>query len=58
MPHWLDRVVPHVSIEGAEFFEDADVAPGQEPDLPKTGAVAGGGGGGGAGGGGGEGDSS
>ena len=22
MPKWLDRVVPHVSIEGAEFFAD------------------------------------
>jgi RND superfamily putative drug exporter len=44
LPHWLDRVVPHVSIEGGEFFEHADATPGQEPDLPKTGAVAGGGG--------------
>ncbi len=24
MPHWLDRVLPKVSIEGAEFFEAAD----------------------------------
>jgi RND superfamily putative drug exporter len=24
MPRWLDRVVPHVSIEGAEFFEARD----------------------------------
>jgi RND superfamily putative drug exporter len=34
MPRWLDRVLPHVSIEGAEFFQahdgllaDADVEP-------------------------------
>ncbi len=35
MPAWLDRVVPHVSIEGAEFFAaDADppvAAPAGEP---------------------------
>ena len=24
MPHWLDRIVPHVSIEGAEFFRERD----------------------------------
>jgi RND superfamily putative drug exporter len=24
MPRWLDRVVPHTSIEGAEFFEQRD----------------------------------
>jgi putative drug exporter of the RND superfamily len=24
MPKWLDRVVPHLSIEGAEFFEQRD----------------------------------
>ena len=24
MPRWLDRVVPHVSIEGAEFFAARD----------------------------------
>jgi len=27
MPTWLDRVVPHVSIEGAEFFEARDELP-------------------------------
>jgi putative drug exporter of the RND superfamily len=26
MPAWLDRVVPHVSIEGAEFFAERDAA--------------------------------
>jgi putative drug exporter of the RND superfamily len=26
MPHWLDRLVPQVSIEGAEFFEARDRA--------------------------------
>jgi RND superfamily putative drug exporter len=24
MPRWLDRVVPRISIEGAEFFEARD----------------------------------
>jgi RND superfamily putative drug exporter len=27
MPRWLDRVVPHVSIEGAEFFQARDELP-------------------------------
>jgi putative drug exporter of the RND superfamily len=26
MPTWLERIVPHVSIEGAEFFEQRDAA--------------------------------
>jgi RND superfamily putative drug exporter len=28
MPKWLDRIVPHVSIEGAEFFKERDRASG------------------------------
>jgi RND superfamily putative drug exporter len=32
MPRWLDRVVPHVSIEGAEFFAARDRQPAPEPD--------------------------
>ena len=33
MPHWLDRSVPQVSIEGAEFFRERDriAAPEREP---------------------------
>ena len=33
MPRWLDRVVPHVSIEGAEFFaaRDEPAAEAREP---------------------------
>ncbi|HEX3434623.1 MAG TPA: MMPL family transporter [Solirubrobacteraceae bacterium] len=27
MPKWLERIVPHVSIEGAEFFKERDEAP-------------------------------
>ena len=30
MPRWLDRIVPHVSIEGAEFFAARD-EPAAEP---------------------------
>ena len=34
MPRWLDRFVPHISIEGAEFFEqDAEPEPAVEPDA-------------------------
>ena len=35
MPGWLDRIVPHISIEGAEFFEEREArAPSKlEPDL-------------------------
>ncbi len=29
MPRWLGRVVPHTSIEGAEFFRARDALPGQ-----------------------------
>jgi putative drug exporter of the RND superfamily len=29
MPKWLERIVPHVSIEGAEFFEARDRAAGR-----------------------------
>jgi RND superfamily putative drug exporter len=25
MPHWLDRIVPRVSIEGAEYFKEHDL---------------------------------
>ncbi len=47
MPHWLDRLVPHISIEGAEFFQARDRVPTveSEPELqpvvrPGTGNVA------------------
>jgi RND superfamily putative drug exporter len=32
MPQWLDRTVPHVSIEGAEFFEERDRAEADDHD--------------------------
>jgi RND superfamily putative drug exporter len=35
-PRWLDRIVPHMSIEGAGYFDDrpAPRAPAQEPAAP------------------------
>ena len=35
MPRWLDHVVPHVSIEGAEFFAARDETPGS-PSTPAS----------------------
>jgi RND superfamily putative drug exporter len=32
MPSWLDRLVPHLSIEGAEFFAERDRAVVEEPE--------------------------
>jgi RND superfamily putative drug exporter len=42
MPKWLDRIVPHVSIEGAEFFNERDAAgaPGAAAAVP-AGVVSG-----------------
>ena len=37
MPGWLDRVTPHLNIEGAEFFEPAEVIAEAQPE-PLTGA--------------------
>ena len=38
MPGWLERVVPHVSIEGAEFFKARDLAAqgGSGPSRPAS----------------------
>ncbi len=38
IPRWLDRAVPHVSIEGAEFFAERDAA--AEPAEPEPAGVA------------------
>ncbi len=43
MPSWLDRVVPRISIEGAEFFRDRDKDSGQahgEHESEPVGRVA------------------
>jgi RND superfamily putative drug exporter len=39
MPRWLDRAVPQVSIEGAEYFarRDAQATPKREPVLAGSG---------------------
>jgi RND superfamily putative drug exporter len=37
MPSWLDRVVPHVSIEGGEFFAARDAAPPEPESEPERG---------------------
>ena len=31
LPRWLGRVLPHISIEGAEFFQARDQLPADEP---------------------------
>jgi putative drug exporter of the RND superfamily len=33
MPRWVDRITPHISIEGAEYFKEQDAkAPVKEPE--------------------------
>ncbi len=41
MPKWLQRIVPHVSIEGAEFFEARDAAASAAAPARPAGATAG-----------------
>ncbi len=41
MPRWLDPLVPHLSIEGAEFFEARDRLSAVEPDPIPIGPPAG-----------------
>ncbi len=41
MPRWMDKVVPHLSIEGAEFFERRDAAAGQKPEPVPVGSAEG-----------------
>ncbi len=40
IPGWLERILPHISIEGAEFFRSRDRVPAVEP-APEPEAVAG-----------------
>jgi putative drug exporter of the RND superfamily len=40
IPNWLDRVVPHVSIEGAEFFAERDRAARARAATAPVGAAA------------------
>ena len=39
MPHWLDRVVPHLSIEGAEFFDQREPPPPAHAEPEPAGAA-------------------
>jgi putative drug exporter of the RND superfamily len=34
LPRWLDRVIPHVSIEGEEYFAKKDAAGDSKGDVP------------------------
>jgi len=38
IPRWLDKIVPHMSIEGAEFFRERDVARAREAEPELVGA--------------------
>jgi RND superfamily putative drug exporter len=40
IPRWLERILPHISIEGAEFFRSRDRVPAVEP-APEPEPVAG-----------------
>jgi RND superfamily putative drug exporter len=40
LPHWIDRILPHVSIEGAEFFEQRDAAAAGRLEPAAAGAAA------------------
>jgi RND superfamily putative drug exporter len=39
LPNWLGRFVPHISIEGEEFFARRDAALATSADGPKSGAT-------------------
>jgi RND superfamily putative drug exporter len=39
MPRWLERLLPHISIEGAEFFKARDRRPAVAPE-PEPGPIA------------------
>ncbi len=38
MPKWMEKVVPHMSIEGAEFFAERDRAAGRPPEPVAVGS--------------------
>jgi RND superfamily putative drug exporter len=40
LPHWIDRILPHLSIEGAEFFERRDAAVAGKPETAAAGVTA------------------
>jgi RND superfamily putative drug exporter len=38
LPRWLDRILPHVDVEGAALRREHPVAPVAEPELVGAGA--------------------
>ncbi|MFL5859915.1 MAG: MMPL family transporter [Solirubrobacteraceae bacterium] len=40
LPHGIDRILPHLSIEGAEFFERRDAAAAGQPEPAVAGVTA------------------
>jgi hypothetical protein len=40
LPHWLDRILPHFSIEGAEYFAAIDARAGAVSVAPPAGSVS------------------
>ena len=40
IPHWIDRILPRLSIEGAEFFERRDAAVTGKPEPAAAGVTA------------------
>ena len=38
LPHWIDRILPRVSIEGAEFFDQRDAAAAGRLEAASAGA--------------------
>jgi RND superfamily putative drug exporter len=34
LPHWLDRILPHISIEGSGYFEERDAVDARERSVP------------------------
>jgi RND superfamily putative drug exporter len=40
LPHWIDRILPRLSIEGAEFFDRRDAAAAGKPEPAAAGVTA------------------
>jgi RND superfamily putative drug exporter len=40
LPHWIDRILPRLSIEGAEFFERRNAAVAGKPEPAAAGVTA------------------
>jgi putative drug exporter of the RND superfamily len=40
LPHWVDRILPKISIEGAEYFEERDAARARTLEPAAAGAAS------------------